>query len=45
MLCYFKLCNILPSFQDYINKVLAKRFDIFIIVFLNNIFIYTKNQD
>ena len=28
------------SFQSYINKTLAKRLDIFVIVYLNNILIY-----
>ena len=32
------------SFQDYINKILAKKLDIFIIVYLNDIFIYTEDQ-
>ena len=39
----FWLSNILPSFQGYINKILAKKLNIFIIVYLNNIFIYTKD--
>ena len=39
----FGLFNTLVSFQNYINKILAKKLDIFIIVYLNNIFIYTKN--
>ena len=40
----FGLSNVLASFQDYINKILAKKLDIFIIVYLNDIFIYTKDQ-
>ena len=50
--CYFKyqvilfrLFNILANFQDYINKILAKKLDIFIIIHLNNIFIFIKNSD
>ena len=39
----FGLFNFLASFQDYINKILAKKLDIFAIIYLNNIFIYTKN--
>ncbi len=31
-------------FQNYINKLLAKKLDIFIITYLNNIFIYTENK-
>ena len=41
----FRLFYAPPSFQGYINKVLVKKFDIFIIVYLNNIFIYTKDLD
>ena len=39
----FKLFNILAYFYIYINKILNKIFNIFIIIYLNNIFIYTKN--
>ena len=39
----FGLFNILPSFQGYINKILAKKLNIFVIFYLDNIFIYTKN--
>ena len=39
----FELFNTLASFQDYINKILAKKLDIFVIVYLDNIFIYIKN--
>ena len=31
------------SFKSYINKILAEKLDIFVIVYLNNIFIYTKD--
>ncbi len=31
-------------FQDYINKILKKKFDVFIIVYLDNIFIYIENK-
>ena len=31
------------AFQGYINKILAKKFDIFVIIYLNNIFIYIKD--
>ena len=40
---FFKLSNVLASFQNYINKILAEKLDIFVIVYLNDIFIYTKN--
>ena len=39
----FRLSNILASFQDYINKILAKKYNIFIIIYLNNISIYINN--
>lgn len=32
------------SFQEYINKIIAKKLDIFVIVYLNNILVYTKNS-
>ena len=40
----FGYFNTLASFQDYINKILAEKLDIFIIIYLNNIFIYTEDQ-
>ena len=39
----FGLFNALASFQGYINKTLAKKLDIFVIIYLDNIFIYTKD--
>ena len=39
----FRLSNASASFQDYINKILAEKLDIFIIVYLDDIFIYIKN--
>ena len=39
----FRLSNALASFQGYINKILADNLDIFVIVYLNDIFIYTKD--
>ena len=40
---YFRLSNTSANFQDYINKILAKKLNIFIIVYLNNIFIYIED--
>ena len=37
------LSNTPASFQDYINKILAEKLNIFVIVYLNNIFIYMKD--
>ena len=39
----FELSNALANFQDYINKILIKKLNIFIIVYLNDIIIYTKD--
>lgn len=40
---FFWLPNIPTSFYGYINKILAKKIKIFVIIYPNNIFIYTKN--
>ena len=40
---FFGLFNAPVSFQDYINKILTKNLDIFIIISLGNILIYTKD--
>ena len=42
---FFKLFNTLVNFQSYINKILDKKLNIFIIIYLDDIFIYTKNPD
>ena len=39
----FKLLNAPASFQGYINKILAEKLDVFVIVNLENILIYTKD--
>ena len=39
----FGLFNIAASFQDYINKILAEKFDIFVIIYIDYIFIYIEN--
>ena len=39
----FSLSNTSASFQGYVNKILAKKLDIFVIVYLDNILIYIKN--
>ena len=39
----FGLFNTPAIFQGYINKILAKKLDVFIIVYLDNILIYTKD--
>ena len=40
----FELSNALASFQSYINKILAKKLDIFVIVYLDDILIYTDDK-
>ena len=41
----FELTNISASFQKYINKIFAKKLNIFIIVYyLDDIFIYLDND-
>ena len=39
----FGLFTAPANFHNYINKILAKKLDIFVIINLDNIFIYTKN--
>ena len=40
----FGLSNAPASFQGYINKILAEKLDIFVIVYLDDILIYTEDQ-
>ena len=40
----FGLTNAPASFQRYINKILAKKLDIFVIVYLDDILIYIDND-
>lgn len=37
------LFNAPASFQEYIDKIWTEKFDFFAIIYLDNIFIYTKN--
>ena len=39
----FGLSNALASFQGYINKILVEKLDIFVIFYLDDILIYTKD--
>ena len=41
---FFGLINILAIFQDYVNKILVKKLNIFIIIYLNNILIHISNE-
>ncbi len=40
----FGLIYIPAIFQGYINKFLGRKFNIFVIEYLDDIFIYTKNE-
>ena len=40
----FGLTNALAIFQGYINKILAEKLDVFVIVYLDDILIYTKDE-
>ena len=40
----FGLTNASASFQEYINIILVEKLDIFVIVYLDNILIYTKDD-
>ena len=39
----FGLSNTPASFQGYINKILAEKLNIFVIVYLDDILIYTED--
>ena len=39
----FSQTNILGSFQSYVNKIFVEKLDIFVIVYLDDIFIYIKD--
>ena len=39
----FSLFNASATFQGYVNKILAEKLDIFVIVYLDDILIYTKD--
>ena len=39
----FRLSNVPANFQGYINKILAEKLNIFVIVYLDDIFIYIKD--
>ena len=40
----FKLINTPATFQIYINNVLSKHLDIFVVMYLNDILVYSKNE-
>ena len=40
----FGLINASAMFENYINTILIKKLDVFIIVYLDDILIYTENK-
>lgn len=40
----FGLFNVQASFQGYITKILAKKLNIFIVMYLDVTLVYTKNS-
>ncbi len=41
----FRLTNTPVTFQGYINKILTKKLDVFIMMYFNDILIYIKSED
>ncbi len=41
---FFRLTHVLTTFQSYINKILTEKLDVFVIVYLDDIFIHTKSK-
>ena len=41
---FFGLTNALVSLHRYINKIFAEKFDIFVIVYLDDILIYSDDN-
>ena len=40
----FSLTNAPASFQEYINKIFLEKLDIFVIIYLDDILIYTDDD-
>ncbi len=40
----FGLTNALTTFQGYINKILAEKLDVFVIMYLDDILIYIESD-
>ena len=44
MIMSFKLINASAIFQTYINNILKEHLNVFMIVYLDNILVYLKNE-
>ena len=44
MIILFRLINTSAMFQTYINNVLRKHLNMFVIIYLNNILVYSKSE-
>ena len=44
MIMLFKLINASAMFQTYINNILKEHLDVFVIVYLDDILVYSKNE-
>ena len=44
MIMSFELINASAMFQTYINNVLREHLNVFVIVYLDNILVYSKNE-
>ena len=40
----FKLINALTTFQTYINNILREYLDVFVVIYLDNILVYSKSK-
>ena len=45
MIVSFNLVNTSAAFQSYINKIFYKYLDVFVIVYLNDIVIYSSHEE
>ena len=44
MIMLFRLINASATFQTYISNILREHLNMFVIVYLNNILVYLKNE-
>ena len=42
---FFDFINVFATFQNFVNKILTKRFDLCVIIYLNDIIIYFMNRE